>query len=133
MTAAEAFLLQLTKSGLEGNGAAARASLAIAERTNGDVMPALHQGRGIPAWDVSGGQDRDLRFGRSAFSGGHWQDIPADIGPQKPHVLAFVSGTPRKIRTLPITRAAVRISNLILIARVCRQTEQIPKYSDYRS
>jgi hypothetical protein len=31
VTAAEAFLLQLTKSGLEGDGAAARASLAMIE------------------------------------------------------------------------------------------------------
>src|SRR5437899_9994844 len=32
VTAAEAFLLQLTKSGLEGDGAAARASLAMIEQ-----------------------------------------------------------------------------------------------------
>jgi hypothetical protein len=32
ITAAEAFLLQLTKSGLEGDGAAARASLAMIEQ-----------------------------------------------------------------------------------------------------
>jgi hypothetical protein len=38
-----------------------------------------------------------------------WQDKPADKGPQKPQVSAFVVGTRRMTRMLPTTRAIVRI------------------------
>jgi hypothetical protein len=42
VTAAEAFLLQLTKRGLEGDGAAARATLAVIEEVA--ERPSTHQG-----------------------------------------------------------------------------------------
>ena len=42
VTAAEAFLLQLTKRGLEGDGAAARATLAVIEEVT--ERPSTHQG-----------------------------------------------------------------------------------------
>lgn len=42
VTAAEAFLLQLTKRGLEGDGAAARATLTVIEEVTG--RPGNHQG-----------------------------------------------------------------------------------------
>lgn len=42
VTAAEAFLLQLTKRGLEGDGSAARATLAVIEKVT--ERPGTHQG-----------------------------------------------------------------------------------------
>jgi Family of unknown function (DUF5681) len=41
VTAAEAFLLQLTKRGVEGDGRAARASLAVSRRSGNDPAHAL--------------------------------------------------------------------------------------------
>src|SRR5258708_27436437 len=43
VTAAEAFLLQLTKRGLEGDGAAARESLAMIEQAREQQGPNRHQ------------------------------------------------------------------------------------------
>jgi hypothetical protein len=45
VTAAEAFLLQLTKRGLEGDGAAARASLTAIEKVR--ERPSTHQGPSV--------------------------------------------------------------------------------------
>ena len=54
---------------------------------------------------------------------GHWQDIPADIGPQKPHSVArsCARSSPRRTSRIPAARmiAESKVKGRICIPKIC--------------
>ena len=113
VTAAEAFLLQLAKRGIEGNGAAARASLAVIEQARdrrseygtirevllmagGSITPALEQLRMAKILDPYGKTERmalEPWLVQAALA-----RLPQPLGPADQRTVLNATRTPHKVR-----------------------------------
>jgi hypothetical protein len=113
VTAAEAFLLQLAKRGIEGDGAAARASLAVIEKAgnkgseydiirkillvaSGSITPALEQLRMAKILDPFGKTERmalEPWLVEAALA-----RLPQPLSPADQRVVVDATRTPHKVR-----------------------------------
>jgi hypothetical protein len=116
VTAAEAFLLQLTKRGLEGDGAAARASLAVIEeaskrqgagqsRISAIVLVSVAPGSVTSALEplrMARKLDPDRETARIALEpwlvGAALARLPQPLSPADQRIVMKATRTPRKVR-----------------------------------